>query len=228
VPLSDGLGAATGINDSQEIVGYKSSNRTPETAFFYQAFTDDITFFSEGATCPTGLPCATHLTGINNNGDFVGYVTQPNAQRQSFVDVGGVLTLVPVPSSAQGAYLNWIENTSSRAVGSYVDSSAFHHGFLYNVMSTGSITNRDYPGAAQTKLFGINQRAIVVGCYFDSTAASHGIVYAQGNWITYDYPGATGTCLDGINDHGMISAQYFQGDPGHVGGHGLILQLSGQ
>jgi len=70
-----------------------------------------------------------------------------------------------------------------------------------------SYTTIDYPGASQTKAFGINNAGKIVGWYEDATGV-HGFLYDGTTYTTFDYPGASWTEAYGINDRGDIVGRY--------------------
>lgn len=59
----------------------------------------------------------------------------------------------------------------------------------------------DFPGAAATWAFGINNCGEVVGFYFDASGNQHGFLFSKNDGFkSIDVPGAVGTGLFGIND----------------------------
>jgi hypothetical protein len=61
-------------------------------------------------------------------------------------------------------------------VGVTIDSSGNDHGFL---LSDGSFTAIDVPGAGSTDANDINPRGDIVGDYFDSTGNEHGFLLSK-------------------------------------------------
>jgi hypothetical protein len=68
----------------------------------------------------------------------------------------------------------------------------------------GTYTQIDYPGAAQTECYGINNAGDMVGWYEDTGGNWHGFLLSGGTYTKVDYPGATTTLLRGLNDVGQI------------------------
>lgn len=67
----------------------------------------------------------------------------------------------------------------------------------------------DYPGAAQTRSWGINDLGTVVGDYTDNVGTQHGYFRtANGTFTTVDVAGATLTQVLGINDFGVLVGNY--------------------
>ena len=62
----------------------------------------------------------------------------------------------------------------------------------------------DFPGAAATTLWGINNRGDVVGSYENPANYFHGFVYRDGQFTSIDGPGAAFTEIRGIDDAGDI------------------------
>jgi YVTN family beta-propeller protein/probable HAF family extracellular repeat protein len=79
----------------------------------------------------------------------------------------------------------------------------------------------DFPGAAQSRLAGINSDGVAVGRYVDQAGITHGFIFRDGDFRGVDYPGATSTVLIGINDDDTISG-FFTDDSGI--GHGFRLR----
>ena len=75
--------------------------------------------------------------------------------------------------------------------------------FVPLVLAQGTYTQVDYPGAAQTTVWGIDTAGDVVGSYVDASGNGHGFLLSGGTYTTIDYPGGY-NFLTGINDLGMI------------------------
>jgi len=70
----------------------------------------------------------------------------------------------------------------------------------------------DFPGAAQTQVWGINGSGQIVGFY---NSPSRGFLLDGGNFSTIDFPGATQTYVSGINDSGQMVGGYTVPNFGH-------------
>lgn len=66
-----------------------------------------------------------------------------------------------------------------------------------------TFTNFNYPGAVNTRPYGINNSGKVVGIY-DTGTYDHGFIYSGGTYSTIDYPGATETKLYAISNNSQI------------------------
>jgi uncharacterized membrane protein len=97
--------------------------------------------------------------------------------------------------------------------GFYIDSAQNNHGFL---LTQGTFTTLDYPGAAFTQALGLNNKGDVVGFYMDSVGNSHGWTYNVGGtkqFAQLDDPNGIGTSLlNGINDIGQVVGFYVDAD----------------
>ena len=212
----------TGINDAGEVAGYWEGTGVLDGGFFLQ---DNVYLsFAEGHICGTTL-CDTAIYGINNLGDFVGYWKPTNNGffLQAYVDIGGVLTNVTVPSVFGSAFMTGIDNHSAKAVGNYYDVDSRQHGLIYNV-ATKTLTHADFLGALETILGGINVKGAISGFDIDSAGAEHAVVQAcGGQWASYDFPGARSTQAYGINDNGIMAGSYTDST---LNVHGLLLKVA--
>jgi parallel beta-helix repeat protein len=75
----------------------------------------------------------------------------------------------------------------------------------------GQLTNFeviDYPGAAATFVYGINDAGDIVGMYQTPDQKRHGFLLRGGRFTTIDYPGATGTWAHAVNASGDVAGVY--------------------
>jgi probable HAF family extracellular repeat protein len=84
-----------------------------------------------------------------------------------------------------------------------------------------TFTSVDYPGATDTRLFGINADNEAVGAYLDSVGNSHGILLKAGTFTSLEPPGAVLSQARAINDDGTVTGWY-QEQSGAI--HGFVLQ----
>jgi probable HAF family extracellular repeat protein len=131
-------------------------------------------------------------------------------------------TALDVPEGT-GTSANGINN-SGQVVGIYGGTYAGAYGYHSYVLSGGSYTTLDVPGAtnwglaAFTWAYGINDSGQVVG-FYGKDGTLHGFVYSGGSYTTLDVPGATGgTEAQEINDFGQVVGSY--GDA--TGIHGFV------
>src|SRR5438045_1257231 len=97
---------------------------------------------------------------INDHTDIVGI----------FVDSSVIPIVIPDATGFSGAYQL---NASNQFVGYYTDSGAINHGFYLDNGGTLRFPV-DPDGSTGTILFGLNNRAWVVGRFSDSAGATHG------------------------------------------------------
>ena len=81
----------------------------------------------------------------------------------------------------------------------------------------------DFPGAAQTQVFGFNDNGTVVGNFTDTQGTVHGFLYRAGNYEAVDFPAALETGFEGINNAEQIAGYYRGTDQRY---HGIILANS--
>ena len=91
-------------------------------------------------------------------------------------------------------------------VGAFTDASGKRHGFKR--LSSGKAIALDFPGAARTEAFAINDNGTIVGYYSKTASATgfrHGFIYSNGQWAKLDFPNSNlETQLTGISDANLI------------------------
>ncbi len=115
-------------------------------------------------------------------------------------------------------------DTIDFAVGVGVDgSNSFDSTGFQAVISPHAYTfsTIDFPGATETRAFGVNDHGDVVGWYQDSAGNIHGFLLSKATFTSIDVPGATLTQARGINDAGRIVGLYTDNIGG--GEHGFLL-----
>jgi len=137
----------------------------------------------------------TFPTGINNNGQIVGYYVDSSGIDHGFLYSGGTYTTLNDPSGSKGTVAAGI-NDQGQIVGHYADSSNGLHAFLY---SGGTYTTLNgQSGITPTEAIGITRAGEIIG-----PTASAGIdyVYSAGTYTSFIV--ATGV-VTGINNAGQI------------------------
>jgi uncharacterized membrane protein len=87
----------------------------------------------------------------------------------------------------------------------FVHGSGWADGYVY--------TTIDYPGAYETRVYGINDAGEIVGSYYDAIKEKwRGFLYDGATYTTIDAPGTDITYLSGINNTGTIVGILQQGD----------------
>jgi hypothetical protein len=144
---------------------------------------------------------------VNDSGEIVGYYIESGSTADhGYLESGGKFTTIDVPfSGAVGNSCLGINN-SGEIVGAWEDATTAH-GF---VLSGGTYTSFDYPGAASTAALSVNNNGVIVGAYTDASGVTHGFTLSGGTYTSYDPPGSTYTVGSGINDSGDIVGYYCQ------------------
>jgi len=207
----------SGINDHGTVVG----DADDDVDFSVRGFTrwpnGSITYYRFKRQDGTALD--TFLSDRNNNGVTVGFAGGPFAPEYRngtpFTLQNSIAT--PLKMSIGGTNYNKFtvrgNNRWGTTVGAYFDSSGKVHGFKR--FSGGKAIALDFPGAAQTDAFAINDNGAIVG-YYSKTASPnlwrHGFIYNNGQFAKLDYPNNTlQTELTGISDSNLIIGTTIKG-----------------
>ena len=204
--------AASGVNDSGQIVGYYSDGSGVVHGYLESGgkFTIiDVPF--SGAT-------STAAFGINNAGEIAGEWSDATTYH-GFLLSGGIYTSLDYP----GAVYTVVENINNNGdmVGQYNDTSGIQHGFS---LSGGTYNSIGPPGSTSTVAFGINDAGDIVGTYCPTSecAANYdtfqGFLLSGGTYTTIAIPGATASGALEINNKGVIVGTYFDS----VGNSGFL------
>jgi hypothetical protein len=225
-PPPPAMGGATftnllGINNNHLIAGFYGSGQAgdPNTGF---SLTLPNTFTPENF--PGSMQ--TQMTGLNDNGTFVGYNYLTNNgvafdNQFGFYLKGGVFHPVNnpnTPTSPPSGIL--IENqllgvtNNDLAVGFYnsvgMDATGNHpvsHGYTYDIATNTFSANIDDPNASKanggTVAAAINNADEIAGFFTDNSGVMHGFIDNGGFFSTVDPLGATATQLLGLNDKGI-------------------------
>jgi hypothetical protein len=129
---------------------------------------------------------STNATGIDDAGMIVGMTGNPE---QAFVDVGGNISTINLPGSA-----NWIAISANGTL-------AISYGSSTVVGTLGNLQPVNLPAGAIVQ--GINDLGQLVG--YDG---NNGFLYSGGNAFQIAVPGAQRTIAEGINDSGEIVGTY--------------------
>jgi hypothetical protein len=115
-------------------------------------------------------------TGINDNGDVVGFLTAPGGSVVGFLLKGTTFTEFDFPNSTNTTPFG--VNKSDQIVGGYVDSAGKMHGFLLsNPLSHAHWQSINDPnGVGTTTVNGINDSAHLVGFYVDGAGNTDGFL----------------------------------------------------
>jgi probable HAF family extracellular repeat protein len=152
-------------------------------------------------------PGQTFATGINNNGQIVGYYGQQSGlgSLPGFLDTGGNFTNLPdhQPQSI---------NDAGHIVGSVQSGQASGgSGFFYNGTSYTTISDPNVSSPGFTYANGINNADQIVGYYTGNglNPGTHGFLDTGGTYTDINDPlGVNGTFAEGINSLGQIVGHY--------------------
>ena len=155
------------INDSNDYCGSYYPASGPVFIAGYLSIGGNITTLSV-----PGDNGITSIEGINQLGQAVGYYSGgQNIDYGFFRDTDGTLTF---PSTIPGIAQTYLEavNDAGSMVG-FVMRGAHYHGMFYSTPS--QPTTFDYPGSTDTFIYGINNRGLISGVFYDQTGI-HGFV----------------------------------------------------
>jgi probable HAF family extracellular repeat protein len=115
-------------------------------------------------------------------------------------------------------------NDAGQIVGYYQDAGGAQHGFL---LSGGSYSTLNVPGAASTQANGINNAGQISGYSATGGGATTGFVRSGGSYVAFTVPGGTATNGWGINNAGTLSGYFSDatGSHGFVGNSGSFTTL---
>jgi len=210
VPPGSVAAIATGITSTGEIVGAYG-----DTSGVVHGFIDNAgTFTSVDFPGATG----TAVFQMNASGIIVGGYTDTTGNDHGFVDNAGTFTSIDYPGTTSGTEATGIDSAGD-IVGSWSSSTApvTGNGFL---LSGGVFTPINFPAAATTTAFGINDSGEISGYFQDAAMTYHGFIFANGNWSQIDVAGASGTQLAQIKNNHNITGIYFDSSVG-METHGL-------
>lgn len=171
---SAGVTEILGVNDSQTAVGFYVSATTGVNTPFV-LYLSDLKY--TGLKPPGGTKGA-EATGINDNGDIVGWTGKDASSATGFFERLATYHTVAYPGANATQALS--VNKSEQVAGSYFDSSEMQHGFILTGPTQGASgqvwQSVDVPNAQGTVITGINDSDDICGYYYDSNGAQHGFV----------------------------------------------------
>jgi len=152
-----------------------------------------VGFFSDqagkqhGFTLPPGLNgpinvfnnLSTQTFGINNTRRMVGTLQEPTGEFHAFYLSG------PDAASAQPIAIEGATRSDAYGINNFFDPAQIRHVGTFTIggvdhafvhSSTQGLATFDFPGAVQTRAFGINDAGEIVGEYVDSSGRIHGFL----------------------------------------------------
>jgi len=148
---------------------------------------------------------ASLINGPGLVGQIVGEWDDTAGNEHGFLSDGLVgYTTIDFPAATFGTAAIGVNNVG-QIVGAWANSTL--HGFL---LSNGTCTSIDYPGAQGTVATGINDAGQIVGYYYggEDESGQSGFLYYGSNFYQVNYPGALSTAAWGINGGGTIIGSY--------------------
>jgi uncharacterized membrane protein len=156
-------------------------------------------------SAPSGYTFS-QVEGVSDDGSVVGQLVDNKTQKLvAFTrSPNGVFTEYAAPAAA----VTWMygRNRSGASAGYYQDAK--NPGHLHGFMLKGSkLSIVNYPKAANTFLFDVNQPGTAVGS-FSAGVATKGFLLANGIYNTISYPNAQATYPMAISDNGAVVGSY--------------------
>lgn len=189
----------TGINPEGSFVGYYTDTNRKQHGFVVVKGT--FTSIDAPGTGPAPFAISQALA-INARGDIVAlYANIASGQQQYYVLSRGRFNPIQITGAEPGSIVvAGISNTGD-LVGTYA-AGGKQHGFL---LSGGTLTNVDVPGAQMTFAHGINSQGDIVGWYtMPNSFQTQGFLLSHGLFTTLDMAGASATELMGVASTGQI------------------------
>lgn len=154
------------INDADDYCG----------SYYYNGGSAVAGFLSVGGNITTlSIPGGTYTSveGISNLGQAVGYYSQTSTTGFGFFrDADGTLTFPIAVSGDAQTYLEAI-NDAGWMVG-FARRASRYHGVFFSSPDQSSLFM--YPGARDTFIYGINNKGIISGKYYDGNGLAHGFL----------------------------------------------------
>lgn len=150
----------------------------------------------------------TNVIAVNDLGQFVGTEQDGSGAQHAIFFDGKKLRLLDATgllgTSPQSLALS-INNRGAIA-GTYQGGDGVFHGFVRK--PNGNVDTIDYPGAADTEAFGVNDFGVVIGLFFDSSLNSHAFTLQDGRYQLADLRGGVQTTPFSINDFDQIVGEF--------------------
>jgi hypothetical protein len=145
---------------------------------------------------------------INERGDIVGEFIDSNGVTRGFVRFSNSTFSDPIvdPNDTVGFTEGRGINNPRTVVGDYVISDGTIHSFL---LSGGTFTEYDVPGALQTNLLSINEPGELTGAFDPGNGVFEAFIDRGGTITSYSVPGAAATLAYEINNSKKLTVGYF-------------------
>jgi hypothetical protein len=145
---------------------------------------------------------------INERGDIVGEFIDSSGVVRGFVRFSDGSFSAPIvdPNDTVGFTEGRGINNPRTVAGDYVISDGTVHSFL---LSGGTFTEYDLPGALQTNLLGINEPGDLTGTFDPGNGIFQAFIDRGGTITSYSVPGALLTLAYEINNSKKLTVGYF-------------------
>jgi hypothetical protein len=145
---------------------------------------------------------------INERGDIVGEFIDSSGVVRGFVRFSDGSFSAPIvdPNDTVGFTEGRGINNPRTVVGDYVISDGTVHSFL---LSGGTFTEYDVPGALQTNLLGINEPGDLTGTFDPGNGIFQAFIDRGGTITSYSVPGAAATLAYEMNNNKKLTVGYF-------------------
>ena len=145
---------------------------------------------------------------INERGDIVGEFIDSSGVTRGFVRFSDGSFSAPIvdPNDTVGFTEGRGINNPRTVVGDYVISDGTVHSFL---LSGGTFTEYDLPGALQTNLLGINEPGDLTGTFDPGNGIFQAFIDRGGTITSYSVPGAAATLAYEMNNNKKLTVGYF-------------------
>lgn len=165
IPSYAPVTVATAINNESVVVG-NYNTFTGDTNFTYNDSAESEHFYTDLTGVPAGTNYFSDVTGLNDNGTFVGNFSDTGTEVHGFIYQGGSTPIQlddPLAATDGGGTFAEGINDAGEVVGYYIDNAGQTHGFLYQNGAFTTIDDIPDGGAGGTQLYGINNAGQIVG-----------------------------------------------------------------
>ena len=165
-----------------------------------------------------GIGNSTLPQKINERGDVVGVFVDSNGVTRAFVRFsdGSFSPPIVAPNDTVGFTEGRGINNSRTVNGDYVGSDGNLHGF---VLSSGTFTDFNVPGALQTTLLSINDVADFTGSFSYGSGIFQGYVSVGGTITSFSVPGALSTFAYEMTNSTELVVGYYIDSSGILHGY---------
>jgi hypothetical protein len=223
-----------GIDNSGEIAGYFGSGAAGQPNKGYKLFPP----YGQANYANENFPGSvqTQVTGLNDQGDTVGFWSSMNTSSMvndnfGFYKLKGHKfrsVQFPTGDNASPVVNQFLGiNDHDVAVGFYTNGQGNNRGYTYNIRTKQftRVLVPGYPaGTAGPSLTAaaINNHEDIAGFYTDKNGTTDAFLARRhGTFLTLDYPGASATQAFGVNDHDEVVGAYTDGTGSAAAMHGF-------